>query len=196
MSIAQISKTNNGVSSAHITGGNHRGDRQSDDFYPTTPECTLSFLSVELPYLHGKKVFEPCCGDGAISKLMEDAGLDVVSHDLVYRGYGTGDLDFLLTSETDCEAIVTNPPFNLSEKFIWHALDVLKVPYLAMLLKSQYWHSKRRQKLFETHPPAVVYPMTWRPDFLKRGAPTMDFMWTVWRPHEGGTLYIPLNKIG
>ena len=183
------------ISSATIIGANSRGDRVESDFYPSPKECTTSLLAHELDFLRNKKILEPCCGDGAISTLLEGAGLEVVSTDLIYRGYGEGDKDFLWTLETDCEAIITNPPFNLSEQFIWHALKVLMVPYLAMLLKGQYWHSKKRQTLFEAYPPAVVYPMTWRPDFLKRGAPTLDFMWTVWRPHQGGTLYVPMNKV-
>lgn len=182
--------------SVMITGGNHRNDRQKDDFYPSTPECTSSFLFMEREFLKGKKILEPCCGDGAISKILEADGLEVVSTDLVYRGYGAGGVDFLWTMETDCDAIVTNPPFNIADKFITHSLEVLEVKYLALLLKATYWHAKRRSLLFEKHPPAVVYPMTWRPDFLKRGAPTMDFMWTVWRESDvKGTLYAPMHKI-
>lgn len=182
--------------SVMITGGNHRNDRQKDDFYPSTPECTTSFLNLERDHLRGKKILEPSCGDGAISKLLEADGFEVVSTDLVYRGYGTGGVDFLWTMETDCDAIVTNPPFNIADKFILHALETLEVKYLALLLKGTYWHAKRRSLLFEKHPPAVVYPMTWRPDFLNRGAPTMDFMWTVWRESDvKGTLYQPMHKV-
>src|SRR6478752_5989394 len=179
--------TNHAVS---IAGGNHKGDRVKDDFYPTTPECVTSFLHYERQYLTNMKILEPCCGDGAISKILEADGFDVVSTDLVYRGYGEGGIDFLWSMTTDCNAIITNPPFNLAERFIYHALEVLKVDYLALLLKSQYWHSKGRAKLFEAHPPAVVYPMLWRPDFLGKGSPTMDCQWTVWRATDTvGTLY-------
>lgn len=179
-----------------IAGGNHKGDRQANDFYASTPECVTSFLALERQHLAGKRVLEPCCGDGAISKILIADGFDVVSTDLVDRGYGQGGVDFLMTFTTDCTAIVTNPPFNLSEKFIWHALEDLQVEYLALLLKSQYWHSKKRLPLFQKHPPAVVYPMTWRPDFLNKGAPTMDCQWTVWdRARPGPTLYHPMPKV-
>ena len=184
--------SNNAVS---IVGGNHKGDRVANDFYPSTPECTTSFLNMELEFIRGRKVLEPCCGDGAISKVLEASGLEVVSTDLIYRGYGQGDVDFLWTQETDCQAIITNPPFNISERIIYHALDKLQVPYLALLLKSQYWHSKKRAALFLKHPPAIVYAMTWRPDFLGKGAPTMDCIWTVWRPHEGPTAYLPMSRV-
>jgi len=185
--------TNKAVS---IIGGNHTDGRVDKDFYPTTPECVYSFLAVEAPNLVGLKILEPCCGDGAISKILVDEGFDVRSSDLVDRGYGETGVDFLWTMETDCKAIVTNPPFNLAEDFIRHALESLGVTYLAMLLKSHYWHAKTRQRLFNDHTPAIIYPMTWRPDFLKRGSPTMDFQWSVWRKSEiSGTLYQPINKV-
>jgi hypothetical protein len=178
-----------------IVGGNHRNDRKDDDFYATTPECVTSLLHYEREHLKGMKIWEPCCGDGAISKLLIADGFDVHSTDLVDRGYGDGLGDFLLAMETDCNAIVTNPPFNLSEQFINHALGFLQVEYLALLLKSQYWHAKRRAPLFAKHPPAVVYPMTWRPDFTGKGSSTMDCQWTVWRKSNIPTLYQPMKKI-
>jgi hypothetical protein len=179
-----------------ITGANQNNDRQKDDFYATTPECVTSLLAVENQHLKGHHVLEPCCGDGAISKLLVERGFTVTSSDLVERGYGQSGVDFLAVTSTECTAIVTNPPFKLSEEFIVHALEVLRVPYLALLLKSQYWHATRRRALFEKHPPAVVYPMTWRPDFLHKGKPTMDCQWTVWRPSTiVGTLYRPLARV-
>ena len=36
---------------------------------------------------------------------------------------------------------------------------------IALLLKSQYWHSQKRVALFEKYPPAYVMALTWRPDF-------------------------------
>jgi hypothetical protein len=188
-----MTKVNNAVA---ITGGNHKGDRHVDDFYPTTPECVYSFLALERDHLKGMKILEPCCGDGAISKILIQEGFEVESADLFDRGYGEVGKDFLWTMETSCQALITNPPFKLAEAFIYHALEVLEVEYMAMLLKSQYWHAKGRSALFAKHPPAVVYPMTWRPDFLGKGSPTMDCQWTVWRKSDvKGTLYQPMMKV-
>ncbi len=176
-----------------ITGGNHKGDRIENDFYATPRDCVTSFLEQEYQYLSNKKIYEPCCGDGAISNILIENGLEVYSSDLIDRGYGDTK-DFLEVTSTDCNAIITNPPFNISEDIIKHALEVLEVEYLALLLKSQYWHSKRRAILFEKHPPAIIYAMTWRPDFLKKGSPTMDCQWTVWRKNDGKTLFKPIRK--
>lgn len=154
---------------------------RSSDFYPT-PACAIdAFLAAELVHLEGGRVWEPACGDGAIARKMAAAGLDVLGTDLVDRGYGEGERDFLAERELHgCSRIVTNPPFNLAEAFIRHALLRLDVPYLALLLKATYWHAATRAPLFTLRPPAMIYALTWRPDFLKKGAPTMDVIWCVW----------------
>jgi hypothetical protein len=108
-------------------------------------------------------------------------------------------VDFLASNIT-AGAIITNPPFNISEEFIRHALT--KAPIVAMLLKSQYWHAKKRVKLFEECPPAYVLPLSWRPDFLfdqrkegdKKAAPTMEVAWTVWIKGDTDTKYRILSK--
>ena len=55
-------------------------------------------------------IWEPACGDGAMSRILEAAGHTVISTDLVDRGYGRGGHDFLADHETMADHIVTNPP--------------------------------------------------------------------------------------
>ena len=61
--------------------------RVPHDFYPTPPEAIRALLSVET--FEGS-IWEPACGDGAISKVLLEAGHEVVSTDLIDRGYGAG----------------------------------------------------------------------------------------------------------
>jgi tRNA G10 N-methylase Trm11 len=82
--------------------------REPFEFYPTPPEATRALLSVER--FEGT-IWEPACGDGAISKVLEAAGYYVISTDLIDRGYGTGGVDFLKTTEALGRNIVTNPPY-------------------------------------------------------------------------------------
>ena len=58
-------------------------------------------------------VWECACGEGHISKVLESHGYDVVSTDLVYRGYGRlNPCDFLLENVVDFSGdIITNPPY-------------------------------------------------------------------------------------
>jgi hypothetical protein len=126
------------------------------------------------------RVWEPACGDGAISKVLEANGLDVVSTDLYDRGYGKGGMNFM-TSDCTCGSIITNPPFNLAAQFIERAAEK-EVPF-AMLLKATYWHAAKRSELFNRTRPLAVMAMSWRPAMSpERGkSGTMDFIWTVWR---------------
>jgi len=163
---------------AAMAGGH--GKRREHDFYPTPEECTRALLEAEGGRLNAMlPVWEPACGDGAICKVLEAQGYRTVATDLIKRGYGKHDINFLDQNEAMAPQIVTNPPFVLAAEFIAKGIE-LGVPYMAMLVKSQYWHAARRLPLFESHAPAVVYPLTWRPDFDGRGSPTMDCSWIVW----------------
>lgn len=133
-----------------------------------------------------------------MAKVIAEYVDDVYSTDIRQSGFGNGGVDFLSTS-FDCEAVITNPPFALSEQFIVHALK--QAPVVAMLFKSQYWHAQRRIELFNQHQPAYVLPLTWRPDFLfdqrengAKGAPTMEVHWTVWIEGTTETKYHLLRR--
>lgn len=166
-------------------------DRPPTDFYATPPEVTqalLDFLQIEKQ----ARIWEPACGDGRMSGVIRSNDYEVVESDIQ-----TGN-DFLLEpNNRDCDWVITNPPFIHSEAFIRHAAS-LALDGFALLLKSQYWHSARRNGLFFNPRPAFVLPLSWRPDFLfgaKAGAPTMEVLWTVWiDPHDEPTIYEPLAR--
>ena len=170
-----------------IVGGN--GKRHDKDFYPTPRECSTALIRfLEARYLlrPGDTVWECAAGDGNIAKVFEAAGYEVISTDIV-----TG-TDFLDPSISyDARMIITNPPFCLAEQFIRKAHS-LKIPF-AFLLKSQYWHSAKRKKLFDECTPSYVLPLTWRPDFTGQGSSLLDMAWNVWID-TGYPTYIPLEK--
>ena len=174
--------------------GADTGNRQDHDYYPTPPEVTRALMGfLKLPAC---TVWEPACGGGAMSRELEAAGHRVTSSDIRQCGYGDGGVDFLAAEPRPCDAIITNSPFELAEAFIRKSLAT--APVVAMVLKSQFWHAKKRAPLFLDHPPAWVLPLTWRPDFLKggKGSPTLDCLWTVWLPGVTDTRYRPLMKPG
>jgi hypothetical protein len=131
-----------------------------------------------------------------MSNVISNNGYFVVSSDLNDFNYGIPEVDFLKSNTCLGDWIITNPPFKESEAFIRKCIS-FKVPF-ALLLKSQYWHSKNRLKLFNDHVPKYILPLTWRPDFLygqKGGSPTMECLWTVWDSEPSITTeYIPLKK--
>lgn len=165
-----------------LANASRTSKRRELDFYPTPSDVTealIYFLRLPKHCL----IWEPACGDGAMSRVLEDHGYTVFSSDIrTDTGYGQQGRDFLITGPPteNLGAIITNPPFNQSEAFIRRALKF--APIVAMLLKSQYWHAKKRFGLFQEACPTWVLPLTWRPDFKNggRGKPTMEVYWTVW----------------
>ena len=161
--------------------------RPKDDFYPTPPSATLALLSVEE---FAGSIWEPACGDGAISRLLEDRGHTVVSTDLVDRGFGTGGVDFLLDHRTRAANIVTNPPYTLGQAFVEHALGRTDGK-VAMFLKLVFLEGQRRRRLFETSPLARVWVLSERLAVPRDGASythrgMIAFAWFVWEHgHEG-----------
>jgi hypothetical protein len=164
-------------------------DREKDDFYPTPEPATYALLSKER---FGADVWEPACGDGAISRVFEAAGHRVVSTDLEDRGFGLPRVDFLMEQRLLAPQIVTNPPFKLAEQFARHAMN-LGAEKLAMLLRLAWLEGTERQRLFESTPLARVHVASRRlsmarggTDVGKGGGSMIAFAWFVWdRSHEG-----------
>lgn len=148
-----------------MAGANIDGAREKDDFYPTPPEMTHALLSAES---FDGGVWEPACGDGAISMELERAGVSVVSTDLVDRGYGTPRRDFLFerSMPAGTRHIITNPPFKLGEQF-WSAACSLASGKVAFLCRLTWLESMKRRELFRAHPLARVWICPWRPKFQR-----------------------------
>ena len=166
------------------------GKRQANDFYPTPSECTIALLEfLEEGFLirPGDTIWEPACGSNAMVDVMREKGYAVIGTDII------NGQDYLTTEIAgDYDWIITNPPFCTAQDFITRSAS-LKKPF-AMLLKSQYWHSAKRLKVFSDIQPTFVLPLTWRPDFLGKGASMMDMIWVVWIGKSPVTYYYPLKK--
>src|SRR5271170_4493549 len=76
-----------------IVGFHQGGERPKGEFYATCPRATIELLEKEK---FGQTVLEPCCGNGAISKILQDNGYTVISRDLYDWGYGETGKDFLV----------------------------------------------------------------------------------------------------
>lgn len=173
-------------------------DRRELDFYPTPDECTIALLDFLLSKnidLNALSCCEPACGEGNMSKILEKYFNRVESFDIRNTGYGK-QFDYLSGRIDTCDCLITNPPFIYSEDFIKKSVSENR-KIIALLLKSQYWHSKKRLTLFRKNPPAYILPLTWRPDFYfgaKSGSPTMEVLWTVWLEKSTDTIYFPIEK--
>jgi hypothetical protein len=164
--------------------------REKDDFYPTPPEGTQALLAVEK---FDGPIWEPACGAGDMSRVLEAAGYDVVSTDLVDRGYGQSRVDFLMEYSTRAPNIVTNPPFKMAEAFARHAVS-LATGKVAFLVRSQFLEGLTRRTLFAQSPLARVWVFSWRlpisrgevkPEAERQGS-MATYAWFVWdHSHKG-----------
>jgi hypothetical protein len=177
-------------------------EREKDDFYPTPPEPTRAFLHAEIDRLRDfLGIWEPAAGDGAMVREMQALGLVTFATDLVQRGGAEQVCDFYDFSIPLTTAIVTNPPFsecgwgNGKARWLKHALDTLKVEYMALLMNWGWPGAGGLAPFYAAHPPARVYLMRWKIDFTGQGAPPMLNAWFVWdKQHQGETVLRMLDR--
>lgn len=167
-------------------------EREENDYYATDPIAIDKLLSaVRLPHI----VWECACGEGHLSKRLEEHGKYVFSSDLVDYGYGFDGIDFLKTNtliwDTERCAIVTNPPYKYAKEFVEHSLKLLKKGDLCcMFLKLTFLEGKARRKLFMQSPPRRVLVFSERVlcakngEFQKNkesGGSAVAYAWFVWK---------------
>lgn len=143
---------------ATLGASNHsETERQMDDYYATNP-IAIDVLINDGNVDFKNKIWECACGEGHLSKRLIDFGYDVYSTDLIDRGYGNGNVNFLeYTNKIDMD-IVTNPPYKYAKEFIEHAMDITtKGNRIFMFLKVQFLEGKSRKDLFKKYPPKCVY---------------------------------------
>jgi hypothetical protein len=152
------------------------------DFYVTPNYVTEALLKVEE---FSGKVWEPSCGNGAISKVLLDHGLDVMSSDKYDRGYGETGIDFL-QEWRKVDHVLTNPPYLLDahQDFAFHALQVAQQK-VALLLPLTFLETPKRRRFLRWSKPRTIWIFEYRAHTLKEGfvgtpASRMIFSWFVW----------------
>lgn len=161
------------------------GERDPYDYYATDPYAVDLLLSVED---FNSRVWEPACGGGHMSERLKYHGYEVLSTDLVNRGYGETPVDFLKVEQPFDGDIITNPPYRYATEFVYKAMSVVREgSKVAMFLKLLFLESKKRGELFRKYPPKVVYVSRSRlkcvkgGDFESRGhSSAVAYAWFVW----------------
>lgn len=169
-------------------------ERQRDDYYATEPKATEWLCRLEK--FNGKQILEPSCGEGHMSEVLKANGYDVVSRDIVDRGYGDV-ADFLSKDNAKWDGdIVTNPPYKYAREFVEKALQIIpEGNKVAMFLKLQFLEGKSRLELFRTNPPARVWVSSTRLKCAMNGAfdsipgSAVCYAWFVWeKGFKGDTI--------
>jgi len=174
------------INGTKIAGGSPSRGRVENDFYATHPDSTKALLKVEeIIY----PALEPACGEGHISKLLDED--KTYSCDLINRGYGQPDTDFLMSSfGMNVNTVITNPPFSLFLEFLNRALLIANKKVI-MFGKLQALEGAKRATFLESSPLKTVYVFKKRQQPLRNGkeldektgkkmSSTMAFAWYVW----------------
>ena len=177
-----------------LAGTSLTRERVEDDFYATDPK-SLELLSYKLEEDNiklNRYIWECACGQGHLSEVLKNKGYSVCSTDLVDRGYGIGDVDFLGSVYNNFSGdILTNPPYKYAQDFIEHSLHILQDGhYCIMFLKIQFLEGKVRKEMFKKYPPKYIYVFSERQNPMRNGQPldengkkwssTMCFAWFIW----------------
>lgn len=147
-----------------LGSSNHVPDqREPMDYYATDPRAVEMLLDMET---FAPVIWEPACGEGHIAKVLQAHGHEVISTDLIYRGFGDPEpMDFLTETFPDFEGdIITNPPYSAGMEFVERALETVRPGgKVAMFLKVQFLEGKRRGELFRKTPPPdglyITFPL-------------------------------------
>lgn len=166
-----------------------RADAEPNDYYATEPRAVELLLEQEE---FAEKIWEPACGEGHISKVLEAHGHTVLSSDLIDRGYGHPGLDFLHCPPDEFDGdIITNPPYKHAKEFVEKALEqVADGAKVAMFLKLTFLEGQGRREMFHNTPPHTVYVAPGRLQCGKNGCfdgtSMVAYAWYVWRKGYDG----------
>jgi hypothetical protein len=135
-------------------------------------------------------IWEPAAGLGDISKTLIEYGYEVVSTDIFpYRDNEVeiAGLDFFTCDSVIgmSKTIFTNPPFNMQEAFLEHALhfgiDVI------FFVRLSFLSSIRRFKIYQRYKPTYAYVYSARAHCYKngdidKGKNMIDYCVIMWKP--------------
>ena len=138
---------------------------QYGDLY--TPFCATELIA---PYLYGK-IWECACGEGHITKVLEEHGMAVVETDIAFG------VDFFSAKVPEVDFIVTNPPYKLKDKFLerCYALDI---PF-ALLLPLTALGGMKRTSLYKRYGLEVLVPDK-RINFIYEGSKKANWFHSAW----------------
>lgn len=191
-------------------------DRNASEKYYTPHWC--SQILAELLPDRAKEGFilEPSAGRGDITYILQQNGMNVVSYDKTPTEDTLPDINVKAGDFFDrrpdklkrVSGLITNPPFggdnvlhngikmSPAEKFVRHALT-MDIDYVAMLMRTDWNHSKKRKRLFSDPANKFAYEvvLTQRPRWdwwydppipeeweekPKKVGPMHNFSWFVW----------------
>ena len=172
-------------------------DIKGADFYPTPKWATYALMENEK---FDGDIWEPSCGNGAMSEVIKKYGNDVYSSDLHDRGYGDVGINFLETEKTYSN-IITNPPYNIAQEFVEHATKSSKRKFAFLLRLAFLEGVGGANTIFVENPPSRVWVFSERITFypegvIKAGSGTTAYAWFVWDKEHISNTHLKWLKPG
>lgn len=172
--------------------------RRTNDWYPT-PASYREALRSLLPHLPTgiSAAWEPAAGDGQLMDTLATLGLTVHGSDIAPRRPDIAALDFLAgrhgVPPFQCTQaagmVVTNPPFQLLDRFIDRCLDHLDRPRTQIRAAVLFmpWTCLAADRRTESlRRSSIILRMPWRTRFFRPADGTFsppgtaDFCWVMW----------------
>lgn len=170
-------------------------ERREADFYPT-PDWVTDVLCEN--YVLRGRIWEPAAGDGRMARRLR-RHYDVDASDVNAIAGAEGALNFLeVRHPTRYGAIVTNPPFSLSESFVRHAINLTDGVngIVAMLLRHDWDTAGSRRDLCELLTLKIVLTRRIRWIEGSTGSPRENHAWYVWDHLHLGQRRLLYPRIG
>lgn len=166
-------------------------------FYETEADLTRAYLPFIDRY-RGDLFLEPCCGAGAMARLLVASGHRVIASDLIDRGYGEPGIDvFAMSHARGAKRVATNPPYQdeahgveCHAEMVRHLLALVEpaAGSVAMLLPHDFDAAEGRLDLLGGPPFAMKLTCMWRPIWIPgtKGGGRTSSAWYVWDwTHKG-----------
>lgn len=172
-------------------------DLDGPDFFPTPAWATYALIDNES--FQGE-IWESACGNGAMSKVLENSSRSVISSDLYDRGYGEIGIDFL-TQNKYVDNIVTNPPYNSAEGFVRSGINQSRNKFALLLRLAFLEGANRANTIFSKCPPSRVWVFSERITFYpagkqQKGTGTTAYAWFVWDKNASSNTELKWIKPG
>jgi hypothetical protein len=162
-------------------------ERKERDLYETPEWVTHALIDGHLRKMD--IVWEPACGSGKMTRALGVLDAEIYSTDIAFGA------DFFDTPPPKgCDAIITNPPYELATEFIERSLEMVRplAGQVAMLLRTDFDHAKTRSNLFSGSPAfrkkvVLTKRIKWFED--SKGQPSFNHAWFIWDwKHQGAPI--------
>lgn len=177
-----------------MSSTNRGYDRHKSDYYITPQKPIrdmLEQIKKDIPFIANPhrtlSILDPCAGGDpnnptmaypeAIHAVLPHIEVDTV--DIREDSSARLKADYL-TTPMHADIIITNPPFNIAEEILEKALTEAG-EYVILLLRLNFWGSKKRHKLLTENPPKYCYIHPRRMSFTPDGkTDSIEYAHFVW----------------